>query len=209
LTQVCRQIGSEFRPLYLQQQEFRAWYPNRPAQLEFVESSLSGDDAEDDESEGCGEELDEETIARVLQKQEELGLGSDEMLLYGGDEYFRSLTNTKAYFGGRGGFADKQGSRAQGNRNTNFPSASALADALSMDPYRALDILDTERPSLKLKKKERRGQMPPELEDPDLNQQLAQLHDGGKRGKDMPFSGNLTISVGETPLRAETFAGGI
>jgi hypothetical protein len=142
-------------------------------QLESSESGLSDDDAEDDESESCDEEeLDDETIARVLQKQEELGLGSDEMLLYGGDEYFSALTNTKASFSGHSGLVNKRGSRERGNRNTNFPSASALADALSMDPYGAFDIMDTERPSLKLKKKGRRGQMPPELDDPDLNEQL-------------------------------------
>ena len=42
-----------------------------------------------------------------------------------------------------------------------------------MDPYNGFDIMDTERPSLKPKKKGRRGQMPFELlDDSDLNEQL-------------------------------------
>jgi hypothetical protein len=41
-----------------------------------------------------------------------------------------------------------------------------------MDPYSGFDIMDTDRPSLRPKKKGRRGQMPPELDDSDLNEQL-------------------------------------
>jgi hypothetical protein len=44
---------------------------------------------------------------------------------------------------------------------------------------------------------------------PDGPAQLAQLHNGGKRGKDVPFSGNMTIAIGDRPLRVETSAGGI
>jgi hypothetical protein len=146
-------------------------------ELESSDCDLSDDDDdvdnyEDDDSEIDDEELDDETIARVLQKQEELGLGSDEVLLYGGDEYFGSIANTKAFTGKYGKSNSNRTLRERGNRNANFPSASALADALSMDPYGGFDIMDTERPSLKPKKKGRRGQMPPELEDPDLNEQL-------------------------------------
>lgn len=133
------------------------------------ESSDDADDTEDDE------ELDDETIARVLQKQEELGLGSDEVLLYGGDEYFGGAGSTKAAFDSYYGKPSKRRSgqpRGRGKRDRTFPSASAMADALAMDPYGGFDIMDTERPSLKPKKKGRRGQPPPELEDPDLNYQM-------------------------------------
>jgi hypothetical protein len=130
------------------------------------------DEEEEEEEEDDDEELDDETIARVLQKQEELGLGSDEMLLYGGDEFFRDPIGTKSIFGYSSRSNRKRQGRARGHRDPTFPSASAMADALAMDPYGGFDIMDTERPSLKPKKKGRRGQMPPELEDSDLNEQM-------------------------------------
>jgi hypothetical protein len=137
------------------------------------ESGSTGDEEEDDDDDDDdNEELDDETIARVLQKQEELGLGSDEVLLYAADEYFSSATNPTTSFRDYGRPNKKRQSRGRGNRDVTFPSASAMADALAMDPYGGFDIMDTERPSLKPKKKGRRGQMPPELDDSDLNEQL-------------------------------------
>lgn len=132
------------------------------------------DEDEDDEDEDAyAEELDDETIARILQKQEELGLGADEVLLYGADDFFDSPGPTKkSTFGGYGKPNKKQRGRARGNKDPTFPSASAMVAALEMDPYGGFDIMDTERPSLKPKKKGRRGQPPPELDDSDLNEQL-------------------------------------
>ncbi|KAL5113146.1 squalene synthetase-like protein, partial [Pleosporales sp. CAS-2024a] len=105
-------------------------------------------------------------------KQEELGLGSDEVLLYGGDEYFHGPTRSQfpGHFPGKN--LTKNRTRGHDNRDSTFPSASAMADALSMDPYGGFDIMDTERPSLKVKKKGRRGHIPLELDDSDLNEQL-------------------------------------
>ncbi|KAF1920421.1 hypothetical protein BDU57DRAFT_487146 [Ampelomyces quisqualis] len=115
------------------------------------------------------EEIDDEQLARVLQKQEELGLGSDEMLLYAADEYFGP--SPSSYPRSRGNEKPSKGKK-RGNRDVSFPSASAMADALAMDPYGGFDVMDTERPSLKPKKKGRRVQLPPELDDSDLNEQL-------------------------------------
>jgi hypothetical protein len=140
---------------------------------ESTDDNAYGDEDEDeDEEDEDEEELDDETIARVLQKQEELGLGSDEVLLYGGDEFFGGAANIKASFCDYGRPNKKRQARARGSRDVTFPSASAMADALAMDPYGGFDIMDTERPSLKPKKKGRRGQMPPELDDSDLNERL-------------------------------------
>lgn len=137
------------------------------------DSAKEADEDEEEETEEDDEEIDDETLARVLQKQEELGLGSDEVLLYAGDEHFDAPFSYKSTsFGNSSKFKKKQQSRGRGNREPSFPSASALADALDMDPYGGFDIMDTERPSLRIKKKGRRGQMPPELEDSDLNDQL-------------------------------------
>jgi hypothetical protein len=130
------------------------------------------DDSEDDDD--SDEQLDDETIARVLQKQEELGLGSDELMLFAADDYFGGSTRADDFHSVNNfGRPNKKGrSRGRGKREMTFPSASAMADALDMDPYNGFDIMDTERPSLRPKKKGRRGQMPPELDDSDLNEQL-------------------------------------
>jgi len=149
------------------------------------ESSDSGSTDEEDDTED-DEELDDETIARVLQKQEELGLGSDEVLLYAGDAYFGGGKGTKASFKGHHHQSRpnmKRQSQGRGRRVPTFPSASAMVDALDADPYGAFDIMDTERPSLKPKKKGRRGQAPPELEDPDLNDQLQQSWEADRAKK--------------------------
>ena len=43
----------------------------------------------------------------------------------------------------------------------------------------------------------------------DAPNQFAKLFEGGQRGKDMPFNGNLTIAVGEKPLEVEQKQEGI
>lgn len=144
------------------------------------EDNSDDDDDEDDDDDDFGfgddEELDDETIARVLQKQEELGLGADELMLYAADDYFGGSSRADDYIPLNGGRSNRRQQQKRGgrrNREPNFPSASAMADALDMDPYSGFDIMDTERPSLKPKKKGRRGQMPFELlDDSDLNEQL-------------------------------------
>ena len=140
------------------------------------EAAFYEEEGEDDEEEPDDEELDDETIARVLQKQEELGLGSDEVLLHAHDEYFGGplSRNAKAMSAAIDRPSKRRGHRIGGGRGSelSFPSAAAMADALDMDPYGAFDIMDTERPSLRPVKKGRRGHLPPEIEDSDLNDQL-------------------------------------
>lgn len=126
----------------------------------------SGDSTEEEDK------YDDEIIARVLQKQEELGLGSDDIVLYAGDDLFASPSPGAFSFDGARRLSAKRHPRSRGQRDPTFPSASAMADALSMDPYGGFDVMDIERPSLKYKKKGRRGQMPPELEDIDMNEQM-------------------------------------
>ena len=120
-------------------------------------------------------DLDDESLARAYQKQADLGFDSDNLVLYDGDELFSGSVPKR---GPSSSVTDRPSKRrlqrAGGGRSAEptFPSASAMADALDMDPYGAFDIMDTERPSLRRKKRGRRGQMPPELDDPDLNEQL-------------------------------------
>ncbi|KAF2704347.1 hypothetical protein K504DRAFT_462904 [Pleomassaria siparia CBS 279.74] len=135
----------------------------------------SEDDSEDTDEEM--EELDDAQIARILQKQEELGLPADEILLYGGDAAFADHVVDFIEPSSRG--FDRSNKRRQNRARgsgrysePSFPSATLMADILDMDPYNGFDIMDTERPSLRPRKKGRRGQMPAELEDSDLYEQL-------------------------------------
>ncbi|KAH6637528.1 hypothetical protein C7974DRAFT_331861 [Boeremia exigua] len=143
------------------------------------------DDDDDEDDSNDNEQLDDETIARVLQKQEELGLGADELMLYAADDYFREPSTAEDFISfnvGRSNRKQKRGGRR--NREPNFPSASAMADVLDMDPYNGFDIMDTERPSLKPKKKGRRGQMPIEfLDDSDLNEQMQNAWENDRQKK--------------------------
>lgn len=137
------------------------------------ESDNEGSNDEDEEEdEEDVDEMDDEKIARILQKQEELGLGSDEILLDDA-HFFSGPVNEPDLDLGRP-LNRKQRRTMNHKKRTQggFPAASALADALEMDPYNGFDVMDTERPSLKPKKKGRRGQAPPELSDSDLNEQL-------------------------------------
>lgn len=144
------------------------------------------DDDDDDGAFGQDEELDDETIARVLQKQEELGLGADELMLYAADDYFAASSRADDYIPLNVARSNRKQQKRGGRRNREptFPSASAMADALDLDPYNGFDIMDTERPSLKPKKKGRRGQVPFELlDDSDLNEQLQNAWEADRNKK--------------------------
>ncbi|KAI0612877.1 Single-stranded nucleic acid binding R3H [Pyrenophora tritici-repentis] len=110
--------------------------------------------------------------ATAEKKLEELGLGGDEVLLYDDDEFFDGPVKDRSFIPFSRSNKKCQDRRGRGKRDPSFPSATAMADALDMDPYSGFDVMDTERPSLKPKKKGRRGQPPPELDDSDLNEQL-------------------------------------
>jgi hypothetical protein len=148
------------------------------AEKRMAVSSDEGSGSSEDESDDTDEEMeliDDERLARILQKQEELGLASNERLLFGDDDFLDDPMDMSAILSGHFDRSNKQRrNRARGGKRSqpNFPSASVMADVLDMDPYNGFDVMDTERPSLRPRKKGRRGQMPPELEDSDLNEQL-------------------------------------
>lgn len=111
--------------------------------------------------------LTDEEIARMLAKQESLGMGGDELLIF--DEGFGDVDRA------RDGLEDysfaqpkknKSGTRRRGGRKSdNFPDASLMADVLEANPYGGFDVMDFERPSLKRKSKGRKsaGALPEEL----------------------------------------------
>lgn len=134
--------------------------------------------------------MNDETIARLLAKQEELGMGSNEILLFdGADEEEVDEQELARRFPGTGRdfehltFTPKQSryntrstkiSRAKGD----FPSATMLADA-----YDGFDIMDHDRPSLKPKAKGRKGKMPFDLSDSELEASMTQAWENDRTKK--------------------------
>ncbi|KAF2658142.1 hypothetical protein K491DRAFT_296702 [Lophiostoma macrostomum CBS 122681] len=151
----------------------RAFEATRPTYDDSSDSDMDDSESLDEEPEDdeFNIEMSDEQIARVLQKQEELGLGSEEVVLYGGDASFgEPVTGQQAFLRPS---KKRQGRSGPGKRSEpSFPSASAMADALDADPYNGFEVMDAERPSLRLRKRGRRGQMPAELSDSELNETL-------------------------------------
>lgn len=123
--------------------------------------------------------MTDEEIARALAKQEELGLGGDEVMLFDGhmdrsdhDEFVREDVGVPFPNSKRG---SKRMKATRPTRNSHvFPSAGVFADVLDQDPYGGFDVMDFDRPSLKPKRKGRKGDLPFELmpEDAELAEQL-------------------------------------
>jgi hypothetical protein len=123
---------------------------------------LSGQNSDDDNM--ASPTMDDETLARLLAKQEELGMGSDELLLASGVTGGRGL----AYYGN----SPRKSRYGKGTNNRNpgtFRGASAVADA-----FDDLDLMDWERPSLQNQRKGGRRGPPPVfgLSDSEMEQKL-------------------------------------
>jgi len=118
------------------------------------ETAIDGGVVGDGDSEGddtAGPTMDDETLARLLAKQEELGLGSDELLLASGAAGGRG----SAYYA-NSSKRSRRGKAGMGHTQGIIPSASAVADA-----FDDLDLMDWQRPSLQNQRKRgRRGQPP-------------------------------------------------
>ena len=115
--------------------------------------------------------LTDEEIAKILAKQEDLGMGSDEILLLD-DTGFGDLSRAQA--GLNAILADpahpNRRKKKKGGRQDHFPSASLMADVLEQDPYGGFDVMDFDRPSLRANTKGQKGRksagaMPEELAD--------------------------------------------
>ncbi|KAK5061229.1 hypothetical protein LTR84_007771 [Exophiala bonariae] len=149
--------------------------------LEDLIDDIESEDAENERILKHTARMTDEQIARALAKQEELGIGGDELLLFddqidgaGDDDEFLSKADfipfsTKKHVSSR--------VKSKRNRRTrdSFPPAEAFADALEQDPYGAFDIMDFDRPSLRPKRKGRNMKdLPFELgvDDPELAAQL-------------------------------------
>lgn len=143
----------------------------------------SGGDLEDsnDDSDLLQRKIDrmtDEKIAKLLAKQEELGMGSSELVLFddsseGDLERDMSIRLTPKL--DRSAFRNVPAmNRAKGD----FPAATALADA-----YDGFDVMDFERPSLKKKSKGRKGRLAFDLSDSELEESMAVAWDKNRSKK--------------------------
>ena len=142
-----------------------------------LQERLNVDDREDerDLEERRKTTMTDEQVARLLSKQDELGLGLDNLILYdGGDVWTDSRDEHQL---------DGLWERAVTHRATprsermklsqsKILSATAFADILENDPYNGFDVMDQERPSLRKRPKGRRGKLSLELSDSELEHSL-------------------------------------
>ena len=129
------------------------------------------------------ERMTDEQIARLLSKQEELGLGSDEVLLYNGDDSVEVSDDDSETIGSplSAQFGRKKARRRESNQFHGH--INSLPAAIETDPYNGFDILDQHRPSLMRKSKGRKNIVQTELLDMELNEtiQLAWEQDRKKK----------------------------
>lgn len=148
-------------------------------------------DDEDDLRQRRIQAMDDEQLARLWAKQIELGIEDDELIIDDGifgsddsdegvgdvDEARAGLADiTNSAFGQRA--ANKAGLRRsrRGHKDLAFPDASALADTVEQYGDNGFDIMDYERPSLRPRKKGKKGKLPEELDmisDEDLRDEMA------------------------------------
>ncbi|KAI5236876.1 hypothetical protein E4T43_08343 [Aureobasidium subglaciale] len=117
--------------------------------------------------------MTDEELALLFMKQEELGIGGDDIMLY--DDRFGDVGDARA---GLANYAVKtpKGKKKKGGRKSDvFPDATLMADVLEQDAYGGFDVMDYDRPSLRKKNKGRKnGPLPEELglSDSDLVEEL-------------------------------------
>jgi hypothetical protein len=144
--------------------------------------------SEDDENERLFKltaSMTDAQIARALDVQDKLGMPTNEVLLFNGQEG-GEFANGDDFIplSSKQHTSNQKGSKRNLRKKDNFPSAGAFADALEQDPYNGFDVMDFDRPSLKPKRKGRKSAgLPFELEDEDLAFQLQQSWDNDRSKK--------------------------
>ena len=127
--------------------------------------------------------MTDEQIARLLAKQEELGMGSDELLILDDTDGYcnnEALDNINGH--GRAQPA-RVTRKLQGLKNKKRlrgepPSAATIADA-----YDGFDVMEWERPSLQKKSKGRQANLPFELSDSELESAMQEAWAGDRDKK--------------------------
>ncbi|KAN0101766.1 hypothetical protein V8E51_012276 [Hyaloscypha variabilis] len=143
----------------------------------------STDEDRDEESDLIQERIErmsDEQIARLLAKQEELGMGSAELMLFdeeadvadeAGSAFPRTSVTPIMLPSKKRQPRSAVSQRARGD----FPPASLLADA-----YDGFDVTDFDRPSLKKKPKGRKGKLEFDLSDSELEASMQMAWDNDR-----------------------------
>lgn len=144
-------------------------------------AAFQSGDSEDDDIDLVQRKMDsmtDEKIARLLAKQEEIGLDSAELILFDGlDE---EDVHDDFILPGRPKRRSRHGQKGLQRPNGEFHSAGVLADA-----YDGFDVMDFERPSLKVKSKGRKGKLPFDLCNPELEVTMRSAWDNDREKKKM------------------------
>jgi len=138
-------------------------------EAEFMESGEDDSEETDDDDDDVGldgepvpqkqSKLSDRQIARLLAKQEELGIGGDELLLFDGE----GDDEQDVPFYPPVSMISKRSPKGKGKATAVRPMS---------DPYDGFDIMDLERPSLKRKPKGRKGRIEFDLSDSDLRESM-------------------------------------
>lgn len=132
------------------------------------EDDDDGDNAEDEEEPGESpvDQVDDEQLAKILAKQEELGLGGDDVMLFSAEYTAGAGRSSHGRTRRRKGSALVDVAKSKRNGRSN-PSASALADA-----FDEFDLMDWGRSNPQLKTKGKRGQVAFDVSDSELDAAL-------------------------------------
>jgi hypothetical protein len=146
-----------------------------PVELD-SESAFDEDDDEEEDDDSIldnadleqriQDDIDDETLARLLAKQETLGIDAEELVLL--DDEAINLVNIRKEAALYARNSAKKARRSE----ISFPSASLMADVLEQDPYGGFDIMDFNRPSLRSKNRGKKARLSIELSDSDLQETL-------------------------------------
>jgi hypothetical protein len=146
---------------------------------EGIPGESDDEDGEEDLIQRKISHISDEKIARLLAKQEELGMGSAEIMLFDGDaiEDQDEIQLSKHTFSPvmlpsrKTRARDRSAKRPRGE----FPAAGLLANA-----YDGFDVMDFDRPSLKKKPKGRKGKLMFDLSDSELEASMQMAWDNDR-----------------------------
>ncbi|KAF2835839.1 hypothetical protein M501DRAFT_997513 [Patellaria atrata CBS 101060] len=216
----ARRLISTFEDVLVQEALARRNNLNDDDEFSDADDFYDDTDENDDSSEDNKDvrqrridELDDEIIARLLSKQEELGMGSDELLLYTADDINKAAAEVNdaaadEIWGGHQtryyGVPQQQrmSDRAMGKRPVGqYPSASLFADVLEQNPTKAYDIMNFEAPSLRKKSKGNQGLVPFGSGDAELEERMQKTWEKDRAKK-------RQRKIEREALRAEGLLGG-
>ncbi|CAD6594504.1 MAG: hypothetical protein ASARMPREDX12_009140 [Alectoria sarmentosa] len=138
-----------------------------------IQEDLDDQEDENDLEDRRKARMTDEQIARLLSKQEELGVGSDDRMLFdGGDVGTDSEEELDGLWERVVTHLAPSRSKRTKRSQSNIPSATAFVDVLDQDLYHGFDVMDREGPSLRKRPKSRRGKFSMQLSDSELEQSI-------------------------------------